>query len=126
MKLLVLYNDGVDIWDIREIALIGQMKSIKDMPRVEDADWAASDKPVLATSDGCLRIMDLSLSGTSSPITERECFGSFHVFLYSLIILLRLLKHFFSSQPLFGVLLYCLQQCISELSSCTQIPSVVH
>ena len=75
MKVLVLYNDGVDIWDARESKLLGQVKSPKDMPRVEDADWAASDKPVVITSDGCLRIMDLFLLGSSSPLMDRECLG---------------------------------------------------
>ncbi len=40
-----------------------------------DADWAASDKPVLACQDGCLRIMDLKLKTGSSPMEEHQLPG---------------------------------------------------
>ena len=67
MKLLILYNDGVDIWDAKEVEKVVTVRCPKDMSRVADIDWAASDRPVLACADGCVRIMDLNcVSGCST------------------------------------------------------------
>lgn len=54
---------------------IGQLKSPRDYVKVLDIDWAASDKPVIATQDGCLRIMDVTLFRSSSPISDYEFNG---------------------------------------------------
>lgn len=40
------------------------------MVKVVDIDWAAADAPVLATEDGCLRIMDIKLSTSASPLPD--------------------------------------------------------
>ncbi|GAB6023246.1 WD repeat-containing protein 11 [Chamberlinius hualienensis] len=77
MKILILYNDGVDIWEVLEGVVLNQLKTPRDISRIDDCDWAASDKPVIVTGDGCLRVMDLNLKGTSSSIEERECFAPF-------------------------------------------------
>ncbi|KAK7074520.1 WD repeat-containing protein 11 [Halocaridina rubra] len=68
MKLVVLFADGIDIWDVRDVVLVSQVKSPRDIVKVVDVDWGASDRPVLATVDGCLRIMDMTLKASSSPI----------------------------------------------------------
>ncbi|KAK6635197.1 hypothetical protein RUM44_000448 [Polyplax serrata] len=79
MKLLVLYQDGVDVIDLKGVISsagpsgfekIGQLKCPRDMVKVLDIDWAASDKPILYTQDGCLRIMDMDLLKSSSPLTD--------------------------------------------------------
>nr|CAD7432286.1 unnamed protein product [Timema monikensis] len=73
LKLLVLYSDGVDIVDLKkQYERISQLKCPKDMVKVLDIDWAASDKPVLATQDGCLRVMDMMLTASFSPIIDYE------------------------------------------------------
>lgn len=56
---------------------IGQLKCPRDMVKVLDMDWAASDKPVLATQDGCLRIMDMGLLCSSSPIIDYQFQGEY-------------------------------------------------
>ncbi|XP_066990609.1 WD repeat-containing protein 11-like isoform X1 [Macrobrachium rosenbergii] len=68
MKLVVLFADGIDIWDVRDVVLVSQVKSPRDIVKVVDVDWGASDRPVLATIDGCLRVLDMSLKVSSSPI----------------------------------------------------------
>lgn len=50
------------------------------MVKVLDIDWAASDKPVLLTQDGCLRVMDMGLSTSSSPIVDYEFQGILTIF----------------------------------------------
>lgn len=73
LKLLILYSDGVDIVDLKkQYERISQLKCPKDMVKVLDIDWAASDKPVLATQDGCLRIMDMILATSYSPLMDYE------------------------------------------------------
>ena len=47
---------------------MSQVKSPRDIVKVVDVDWGASDRPVLATIDGCLRVMDMSLKLSSSHI----------------------------------------------------------
>lgn len=67
MKLLIMYNDGVDVWDAKDVERVTSVKSPKDRAKVVDVDWAASDRPVLACADGCLHIMDLMcISGCST------------------------------------------------------------
>ena len=58
--------------------LVSSIKSPKEIPKVTDADWAASDKPVLACQDGCLRIMDIKLRTGSSPMEEHQLPGMFN------------------------------------------------
>ncbi|XP_047483248.1 WD repeat-containing protein 11-like [Penaeus chinensis] len=70
MKLLVLFADGIDIWDVRDVVLVSQVKSPRDIVKVVDVDWGASDRPVLATVDGCLRVMDMNLKTSNSPICQ--------------------------------------------------------
>ncbi|PSN34557.1 WD repeat-containing protein 11 [Blattella germanica] len=73
LKLLILYSDGVDIVDLKkQYERISQLKCPKDMVKVLDIDWASSDKPVLATQDGCLRIMDMTLTTSYSPLMDYE------------------------------------------------------
>ncbi|XP_043230109.1 WD repeat-containing protein 11-like [Amphibalanus amphitrite] len=67
MKLLVLFGDGVDIWDTRTDERLSQLRSPRDGHPVHDCDWVSSDKPVLLTADNCVRVMDLELRQASSP-----------------------------------------------------------
>ncbi|KAL4232352.1 WD repeat-containing protein 11 [Mactra antiquata] len=73
-KCLILYNEGVDIWDIvdNKLSLVSCIKSPKEICKVVDAEWSGSDRPVLATVDGCIHMLDISLKISSSPVEERE------------------------------------------------------
>ncbi|KAL5471412.1 hypothetical protein EMCRGX_G029528 [Ephydatia muelleri] len=74
-KFFVLCNTKLDIRDINADQLLAQMKwSSKDSSAlsVEDVDWITSDKPVLLTSDGCLRVYDLKLVQCHSSIQIKE------------------------------------------------------
>lgn len=75
MKLLVLHVDTVAIWDVKEGEIINELRSPKDLvSKPIDIEWAASDRPVIATSDGCLRIMSLALSlaASTGPLDVNE------------------------------------------------------
>ena len=55
--------------------MVSSLKTPKEIPKVTDADWAASDKPVLSCIDGCVRVMDIKLKIGSSPIEEYQLTG---------------------------------------------------
>ncbi|XP_070541595.1 WD repeat-containing protein 11-like isoform X2 [Ptychodera flava] len=69
-KLLVLYNDGMDIWDTKDVEQVSNIRSPREIAKITDVEWATSDKPILATNDGCIRVFDLSLKVCSSPSEE--------------------------------------------------------
>jgi len=66
MKIIVLFEDGVQIWDVKEMEMINELRSPLDMLKVEDVEWASSDRVVLAGQDGAVRLAGLALAGTSS------------------------------------------------------------
>jgi len=66
MKIIVLYEDGVQIWDVKEMEMINELRSPLDMMKVEDVEWASSDRVVMAGQDGAVRLAGLALAGTSS------------------------------------------------------------
>ena len=54
------------------------MKSPSDLAKVLDAEWAGSDRPVLATDEGCIHMTDLSLRKVSCQVEDRELPGLSH------------------------------------------------
>lgn len=74
MKLLVLHMEGLDIWDVKDSERLGQWRNspFKDYLNVLDAEWCASDRPLLACSDGSFRVFDLSLQQCNSAISDYE------------------------------------------------------
>lgn len=72
LKFFLVYNDGLDIFEIKDQKeeMIVSFKCPKDIPRVIDAEWGQSDKPVVLMSDGCIRIFDLTMKKASSPIVD--------------------------------------------------------
>lgn len=71
-KIFVLYTSRFDIREINE-SLIAQLKwggreAAGSHLVVEDADWATSDKPVILTGDGCVRVFDLKLQQCQSIV----------------------------------------------------------
>lgn len=72
-KILILFNDGVDIWDVDEFKLYSQLKTPRDINfKIHDIDWAGSDRPILSTSDGTILITDLKLKRFTSVIEANE------------------------------------------------------
>ena len=59
MKLLVLHNDSVAIWDAKECEIINELRSKDLVSKPPEIEWAASDRPIVVTADGCLKIMSL-------------------------------------------------------------------
>lgn len=60
MKILVLFEDGADIWDVRSLRLVSTVICQRGhFQRVEDVDWAASDRPVILASNGSVVVTDL-------------------------------------------------------------------
>lgn len=84
-KIFVLYSSRFDIREIGgDEGMIAQLKwggreAAGSHLVVEDADWATSDKPVLLTSDGCIRVFDIKLQHSQSAITIADFAGLSHV-----------------------------------------------
>ncbi|XP_014675037.1 PREDICTED: WD repeat-containing protein 11-like [Priapulus caudatus] len=72
MKLVILYNDGVDVWDAKDVELVSSIKTPKDLPKLHDIEWAASDRPMLSSEDGCIRVLDLLMRSSCSPIQHHD------------------------------------------------------
>ncbi|RWS18411.1 WD repeat-containing protein 11-like protein [Leptotrombidium deliense] len=69
MKCLILFNDSVDIWDIKDVKLHSQLNYPRDIEaKIQDKDWAGSDRPILSLSDDPMLIADLKLKMFSSPL----------------------------------------------------------
>lgn len=79
MKILILYDDGSDIWDVKELRLVSTIlrSSETSQLRVEDSDWGASDRPVILASDGSVIVSDIDFkqiaaSHLSDPNYNRQ------------------------------------------------------
>lgn len=59
------------------MTFIHQVRCPREMPKVQDVDWVGSDRPVLATADGCLRVTDIMLKMCSSPIHDYQPSGNY-------------------------------------------------
>ncbi|CAD5125617.1 DgyrCDS13819 [Dimorphilus gyrociliatus] len=73
MKFLSLFNDSVDIRDagpLSKLDPISVLKCPKDVSKITDVDWAASDRPVIVCQDGTIKIFDMNLKTCSSSFDE--------------------------------------------------------
>ncbi|PAA65451.1 hypothetical protein BOX15_Mlig015787g1, partial [Macrostomum lignano] len=70
-KFLVLFPNGLELWDARDTATkltaMASARCPRHLPDLLDADWAASDKPLLLTADWLIRVTDMSLRICLSP-----------------------------------------------------------
>ncbi|PKU30729.1 wd repeat-containing protein hypothetical protein [Limosa lapponica baueri] len=72
-KLLAMYNDGAEIWDSKEVQMVSSLRSGRNVNfRILDVDWCTSDKVVLASDDGCIRVLDLSMKPSSFRMDEQD------------------------------------------------------
>ena len=55
--------------------LLSSLKSPKEVSKILDAEWCGSDRPIIATVDGCVICCDLMLSTMGSALDEREVSG---------------------------------------------------
>ncbi|XP_064605109.1 WD repeat-containing protein 11-like [Liolophura sinensis] len=72
MRFLAMFSSGLEIWDAVEGKSLYSIKTPKEMSRIIDAEWSCSDKPVITTEDGCVRVMDLKLTTASAAVEERD------------------------------------------------------
>ncbi|NXU90324.1 WDR11 protein, partial [Xiphorhynchus elegans] len=72
-KLLAMYNDGAEIWDSKEVQMVSSLRSGRNVNfRILDVDWCTSDKVVLASDDGCIRVLDLSMKASCFRMDEQD------------------------------------------------------
>ncbi|XP_068114117.1 WD repeat-containing protein 11 [Hyperolius riggenbachi] len=72
-KLIVLYNDGAEVWDTKEIQMVSSLRTGRNVNyRVLDVDWCSSDKVILACDDGCIRVLEMSMKYSCFRMDEQE------------------------------------------------------
>uniref|UniRef100_A0A8C5FWZ5 WD repeat-containing protein 11 n=1 Tax=Gadus morhua TaxID=8049 RepID=A0A8C5FWZ5_GADMO len=72
-KLLVMYTDGVEVWDTKEVQMVSSMRIGRNVNyRVLDIDWCTSDKVVLASDDGCIRVLEMAMKSASYRMDEQD------------------------------------------------------
>ncbi|XP_075072416.1 WD repeat-containing protein 11 [Mixophyes fleayi] len=72
-KLIVLYNDGAEVWDTKEIQMVSSLRTGRNVNyRVLDVDWCSSDKVILACDDGCIRVLEMSMKSAGFRMDEQE------------------------------------------------------
>uniref|UniRef100_A0A3Q3W4A3 WD repeat-containing protein 11 n=1 Tax=Mola mola TaxID=94237 RepID=A0A3Q3W4A3_MOLML len=72
-KLLVMYTDGAEVWDTKEVQMVSSMRIGRNVNyRILDVDWCTSDKVVLASDDGCVRVLEMAMKSASYRMDEQD------------------------------------------------------
>uniref|UniRef100_A0A2K6FMQ2 WD repeat domain 11 n=1 Tax=Propithecus coquereli TaxID=379532 RepID=A0A2K6FMQ2_PROCO len=73
-KLIAMYNDGAEVWDTKEVQMVSSLRSGRNVTfRILDVDWCTSDKVILASDDGCIRVLEMSMKSTCFRMDEQDC-----------------------------------------------------
>uniref|UniRef100_A0A8C5SRR2 WD repeat-containing protein 11 n=1 Tax=Laticauda laticaudata TaxID=8630 RepID=A0A8C5SRR2_LATLA len=72
-KLIAIYNDGAEVWDTKEVQMVSSLRSGRNVSfRVLDVDWCTSDKVILASDDGCIRVLEMTMKPACFRMDEQE------------------------------------------------------
>ncbi|XP_010210770.1 PREDICTED: WD repeat-containing protein 11, partial [Tinamus guttatus] len=72
-KLIAVYNDGAEVWDAKEIQMVSSLRSGRNVTfRILDVDWCTSDKVILASDDGCIRVLEMSMKPSCFKMDEQD------------------------------------------------------
>ncbi|XP_055757648.1 WD repeat-containing protein 11 isoform X1 [Salvelinus fontinalis] len=72
-KLLVMYTDGAEVWDTKEVNMVSSLRIGRNVNyRILDIDWCTSDKVVLASEDGCIRVLEMAMKSASYRMDEQD------------------------------------------------------
>lgn len=65
--------------------MLSSLKSPKEVAKITDIDWAGSDRPVIATADGCVIISDILLTLNHCKIDDIDLPGQFGDFIIMML-----------------------------------------
>ncbi|XP_026525467.1 WD repeat-containing protein 11 [Notechis scutatus] len=72
-KLIAIYNDGAEVWDTKEVQMVSSLRSGRNVSfRILDVDWCTSDKVILASDDGCIRVLEMTMKPACFRMDEQE------------------------------------------------------
>lgn len=72
-KLLVMYTDGAEVWDTKEVQMASSIRVGRNVNyKILDIDWCTSDKVVLASDDGCVRVLEMAMKSASYRMDEQD------------------------------------------------------
>lgn len=73
LRCLILYNDGVDIFDLKDLQVTSSLKYPRDISfKIQDIDWATVDKPILSSQEGSIFIMDITMKHYNSTVIDEQ------------------------------------------------------
>ncbi|XP_072335440.1 WD repeat-containing protein 11 [Scyliorhinus torazame] len=73
LKLLMMFNDGAEVWDTLEVQMVSSIRTGRNVNyKILDIDWCSSDKVVLASDDGCIRVLEIAMKSASYRIDEQD------------------------------------------------------
>lgn len=68
-----MYTDGAEVWDTKEVQMVSSMRIGRNVNyRILDIDWCTSDKVVLASDDGCIRVLEMAMKSASYRMDEQD------------------------------------------------------
>ncbi|XP_073210302.1 WD repeat-containing protein 11 isoform X3 [Lepidochelys kempii] len=72
-KVITMYTDGAEVWDTKEVQMVSSLRSGRNVNfRILDVDWCTSDKVILASDDGCIRVLETTMKSTCFRMDEQE------------------------------------------------------
>ncbi|KFV74400.1 WD repeat-containing protein 11, partial [Struthio camelus australis] len=72
-KLIAVYSDGAEVWDAKEVQMVSSLRSGRNVNfRILDVDWCTSDKVILASDDGCIRVLEMSMKPSCFRMDEQD------------------------------------------------------
>ncbi|XP_048465155.1 WD repeat-containing protein 11 [Rhincodon typus] len=73
LKLLIMFNDGAEVWETIEVQMVSSIRTGRNINyKILDIDWCSSDKVVLASDDGCIRVLEVAMKSASYRIDEQN------------------------------------------------------
>ncbi|KAM9133288.1 WD repeat-containing protein 11 isoform 1-T1 [Pangshura tecta] len=71
-KVITMYNDGAEVWDTKEVQMVSSLRSGRNVNfRILDVDCCTSDKVILASDDGCIRVLETTMKSTCFRMDEQ-------------------------------------------------------
>jgi hypothetical protein len=69
----------IDVFSVNsslQVQMVSSLRSGRNVTfRILDVDWCTSDKVILASDDGCIRVLEMSMKSTCFRMDEQELIG---------------------------------------------------
>lgn len=74
-----MVKDFIFCQSFLQVQMVSSLRSGRNVTfRILDVDWCTSDKVILASDDGCIRVLEMSMKSTCFRMDEQELVGKAH------------------------------------------------